>query len=659
MKRLTDNKMAIIASLINDKALHQKYARIWIRYEDLLNISINRNGKKYTLEKYKTSYVFLRNLVLHLPTQPMSFTKVDKRGIPKPLWPLRPLIKRARNEHRLALTIARSYEKIKLPIEINVESIVNDYPKGSFVKETTKHFSKFLEKFFHKYPWYLGTLVNRSPGEPRVFTSTAKGPNGSAVACSHLDARAVCDDETLYNGLSKLNKVLGQEWITHWMELQASYTPSNDNLLTGRLGFSSEAGGKTRTFAIGDYWSQTSLKIIQISLYNTLKQISTDSTKNQDKGFKTLIAESLGKPTFCFDLSSASDRIPAEMQKFRLCAMGGHHLGDAWHQVMTQRDFYIKDLGTSVRWKVGQPLGLLSSFPSFALWHHDIIQYAANFQRFHSGKPLRFFKKYRLLGDDVVIFDAKVAETYQQILRSLGIPINLEKSVIGDVSNSQIEFTKRLSLNGLEMSSIKYNILSKTSQVYLVDLVDILIERDIIPDTGHYGLYDYLSSKGYHTISMMLWFRSNTSTHYRVNDVISIARDDLAQRVKEKRHQNILEKSAEIQSFHDTASPNELYNSATLPRSVEALGLSDGFPTDNFVLHPLVWAINQVGLDLFDILTILWDESEEISPVEFIPNPSPRPYFHSRKSKGVYLSKIIIDSFNELVNECQDVKLKS
>ncbi len=99
--------------------------------------------------------------------------------------------------------------------------------------------------------------------------------------------------------------------------------------ITGRLGFSAEPAGKTRVFAIADYWSQTSLKVIQVSLYNTLRAISTDSTSNQDKGFKTLILDSVGKPTYCFDLTAASDRIPAEMQRFRLELLGGQALGDA------------------------------------------------------------------------------------------------------------------------------------------------------------------------------------------------------------------------------------------------------------------------------------------------------------------------------------------
>lgn len=68
--------------------------------------------------------------------------------------------------------------------------------------------------------------------------------------------------------------------------------------------------------------------------------------------------------------------------------MANQHVADSWFDVMTKRDFYVKALGQSVRWMVGQPLGLLSSFPSFALWHHDIVQFAANWENFHRGKPL-------------------------------------------------------------------------------------------------------------------------------------------------------------------------------------------------------------------------------------------------------------------------------
>lgn len=113
------------------------------------------------------------------------------------------------------------------------------------------------------------------------------------------------------------------------MVKQGEKVPYSNSYLTGKLSFSAEPAGKTRKFAMGDYWSQLSLSIIQDSLYDTLKSIPTDATANQDKGFKTLVEESNGADTYCFDLSSASDRIPAEMQKVRLRLMGGKKLADS------------------------------------------------------------------------------------------------------------------------------------------------------------------------------------------------------------------------------------------------------------------------------------------------------------------------------------------
>jgi hypothetical protein len=194
------------------------------------------------------------------------------------------------------------------------------------------------------------------------------------------------------------------------------------------------------------------------------------------------------------------------MQKHRLRMLGGNDLAEAWYQVMTQRSFRIKSTGADVKWEVGQPLGLLSSFPSFALWHHDIIQFCANRENLKRGKPLKFFKKYRLLGDDVVIFDKKVASTYLSVLTNeVGLSINMSKSVQGSKEKSQIEFTKRLALNGIEISSIKRNVLNKSSKLCLLDLFNVLIERDFISlDTGHYDLVSTLRTEDRDIFSYML-----------------------------------------------------------------------------------------------------------------------------------------------------------
>jgi hypothetical protein len=106
----------------------------------------------------------------------------------------------------------------------------------------------------------------------------------------------------------------------------------------------------------------------------------------------------------------------------------------------------------------------------------------------------------------VVIFDSKVASTYQSVLTNeVGVTINMSKSITGSKEKSQIEFTKRLALEGIEMSSIKRNILNKRSKFSLLDLFNVLLERGFIsPDTGHYDLSSILRTEDKDLFSYML-----------------------------------------------------------------------------------------------------------------------------------------------------------
>jgi hypothetical protein len=110
---------------------------------------------------------------------------------------------------------------------------------------------------------------------------------------------------------------------------------------------------------------------------------------------------------------------------------------------------------------------------------------------------MKFFKDYRLLGDDVVIFNTEVATEYRYLMEDVyDISINMSKSVIGDKEHNQIEFTKRLALNGYEMSSIKRNILTGSGPQSVLELVDILLERDFISEAdGWYNFIPSLSSE--------------------------------------------------------------------------------------------------------------------------------------------------------------------
>jgi len=134
----------------------------------------------------------------------------------------------------------------------------------------------------------------------------------------------------------------------------------------------------------------------------------------------------------------------------------------------------------------------------------------------------------------------------------LGLSVNMSKSVIGDKNKSQIEFTKRLALRGIEMSSIKYNILSKTDKLSLFDLVELLHERDFVsPDTGHHGLSSILKSEDLIRLDYMIWLRNSnapTLSFYNKdgNVFFDLNREDIIQRIISKRTQSIIEKAESI-----------------------------------------------------------------------------------------------------------------
>jgi hypothetical protein len=63
-----------------------------------------------------------------------------------------------------------------------------------------------------------------------------------------------------------------------------------------------------------------------------------------------------------------------------------------------------------------------------------------------------------VIGDDIQIFDKGVALTYLAIMRGLGVTVNESKSVISP-KGTVVEFAKRLSLNGIDVSAISWRML--------------------------------------------------------------------------------------------------------------------------------------------------------------------------------------------------------
>jgi len=97
-------------------------------------------------------------------------------------------------------------------------------------------------------------------------------------------------------------------------------------------------------------------------------------------------------------------------------------IGDAWLKVIKGRGFLTPE-GNTIFYSVGQPMGAYSSWSSFSLSHHLIVQYSAYKVGF-----THLFEDYRILGDDLVIRNTRVAESYVKVMKELGVSINMDKS---------------------------------------------------------------------------------------------------------------------------------------------------------------------------------------------------------------------------------------
>lgn len=183
--------------------------------------------------------------------------------------------------------------------------------------------------------------------------------------------------------------------------------------------------------ALVDILTQSLLKPVHDHLSNILRIIPQDGTYDQDlQRARVKRWSGLNEHLSSIDLSACTDRFPSLLQALILYYCGALTLWQAfwWLQVIAKRTFIYKDdEGTLKRimYKVGQPMGALSSWPAMALCHHVLVQLSYKAAYPHSSDV---FEEYALLGDDLVIRDKRVAENYKEIIACLGMPYSPSKS---------------------------------------------------------------------------------------------------------------------------------------------------------------------------------------------------------------------------------------
>jgi len=117
-----------------------------------------------------------------------------------------------------------------------------------------------------------------------------------------------------------------------------------------------------------DVWTQSIFKPLHDSLFKILKNIPNDATFDQDAAFERAVSKAkVSGHSYGYDLSSATDRLPIDLQEAILRGLIGNHLAALWRVILTERSYSIPEDNpygieeTSVRYRVGQPMGALSS----------------------------------------------------------------------------------------------------------------------------------------------------------------------------------------------------------------------------------------------------------------------------------------------------------
>lgn len=410
-------------------------------------------GQMRAIEIHKDFYNYALRYSCGVQCEPLKFTRSRKDGLPRFLVDFLPYLKGDPDQRRLALTILQLY---KLPIaspKYTLASITNSY-SGQVLPSWIEEFKRTTEYYFKRKD-IQKRLDSLKPG---YHVSGKNGPNGPALGTAYVDREAIRGN--LESHIRELNSLIGNLPLTRLLDATSDplepKSRRNRKCLHSRISIKYEPGGKARPFAIGDFFTQSALLPIHRFTMNWLNKNKSDGTESHATAAKAVEEWTKQRfEMFSFDLTSATDRFPIFLQEIVISAMFGDKVGPAWRNLITDRTFE-GPMGEEVRFAVGQPLGLLSSWSTFAITHHLLLQTAWRLET-KRNNTFRPYKTYRMIGDDISIArNRRLAERYKRMLDDLDVDISINKSIIPEqCSDGPVaELAKRVFHKGIEVTPV-------------------------------------------------------------------------------------------------------------------------------------------------------------------------------------------------------------
>jgi hypothetical protein len=417
---------------LNKSPIYKEFVNEW--FSRFRTAMIHR-GLPYAIKRSKEErLLFLR----YLSGAPMTQSNLIRVGIYKGLPKLKSLRK---------LDFCDLWDLRVITTVMSVSRVFTVKPKPDFsplINPTAGTYKTVLESEVIKA---IRTLVrNRAD---RKFDSSFKGFHSSnktspiglpALMSSVYEAGIILNNyPDLINNLTTLvgseftgmltSVGLNEKGLVSTFDTKSDIKAKYHSLIR-RVTTIADKEGKTRIIAILDYWSQTALKPLHDHFLKILKTIPFDMTYDQSR----IPYEKIEGKVFSFDLTNATDRFPISLQKEVLKYFIGRDKAEAWASLLTSLPFSYK--GQKYSFTAGQPLGAYSSWTIFTFCHHIVVQIAIS--RAHCEANAR--DVYRILGDDILMWDPNVAREYRKIMKGLDVEISETKTF---ESTSFFEFAKR------------------------------------------------------------------------------------------------------------------------------------------------------------------------------------------------------------------------
>jgi hypothetical protein len=365
------------------------------------------------------------------------------------------------DKQRAILTALYYYMIYSGPIDDSNSTITTGFIGEAISFESV---SEKIIQFSKRWLEHRNVPVFQPSDSSPIFGTTKACVNGQhAMGVSSIkDIRSIHDSSLLTKIKEFLPLFYVQEkvdelirLINESLEQGKDIKKSDYKDFSARIHRLAEPGGKTRVITIPDIWTQCVLQSFHSFLMGTLKRhIPHDGTFDHDKAAELCRKQTENGPLYCYDLTAVTDRLPLSLQKKVLSLLSNEDTSCAWSTLLVDRD--IDDNGNRIRYAVGQPMGILSSWPAMAITHHMIINYC----KWKVGKLNTF---HQVIGDDVAIASRSAAKEYEKIISILGVEISKEKSVLSNRNGNFGELAKRIFSNGKEISPIPPLILTDAS----------------------------------------------------------------------------------------------------------------------------------------------------------------------------------------------------